>query len=496
MSASGSASEFSLEGDVEILKSLPAWKQLVEGASQDPRGLERVLSEALSKAGFVFARVEREGSVIRIEGGETGEIVFEGNVWNTDRNLKDALGWREGEVFNYESLRRGLHSMNSLAGTKIDVELMPSPRRTKGRLIDARAKVEDRFSYLLNWTVSNTGIDTTSDWRSLLAFYTPNLSGRGDAFSVSWSSDLKNRDEASALSASYSLPICNRWATSIYGGVSDSDIPGAIPSLDLFGDGSYYGTRLSYALFESRRRAIEISLGYRNLKTESRLEIDGSILNSDSLNLGLPSIALSYGDAVPDLYGGRSFLSNTFMISNPDRLGSSPENAFLNASGWISDGRYAINRFRFARHQPLGDDEKKRWSLYLNLDWQHSSEALAYALRKSIGGAKSVRGYRESQFLVDRGLNVNLEARSPLYGGVGEGKLQWILFWDYGRGTVATSPDDWLSDGLSSLGAGLRVSATRHFQMRLDYGHAFDEQIAGSRIEDSGRFHLSTNFQY
>lgn len=105
----------------------------------------------------------------------------------------------------------------------------------------------------------------------------------------------------------------------------------------------------------------------------------------------------------------------------------------------------------------------------------------------TVGGADSVRGYRENRLVADAGFVVSLEGRVPLFtSSNGNLHLQVAPFLDYGhvKNRVGETPDP---DHIASVGLSLLGTAYRRIDFGLIYGYAFqDFDDPDNNIQDDG----------
>jgi len=105
----------------------------------------------------------------------------------------------------------------------------------------------------------------------------------------------------------------------------------------------------------------------------------------------------------------------------------------------------------------------------------------------TVGGADSVRGYRENRLVADAGFVVSLEGRVPLLtSSNGNLHLQIAPFLDYGhvKNRVGETPDP---DHIASAGLSLIGTAYRRIDFGLIYGYAFqDFDDPENNIQDDG----------
>ncbi|WAL62922.1 ShlB/FhaC/HecB family hemolysin secretion/activation protein [Thermocoleostomius sinensis] len=128
-----------------------------------------------------------------------------------------------------------------------------------------------------------------------------------------------------------------------------------------------------------------------------------------------------------------------------------------------TDGRFFAWLGQFQYVQQLNS---AGWLLLARVDTQLTPDSLLPLEQFAIGGAGTVRGYRQNQFVTDNGILGGLEFRIPLTDDPQE--LQLTPFVDVGYGWNNRTPDPNLA--LVSTGLGVRWQVTRDLNMRLDYG--------------------------
>jgi hemolysin activation/secretion protein len=124
--------------------------------------------------------------------------------------------------------------------------------------------------------------------------------------------------------------------------------------------------------------------------------------------------------------------------------------------------------------------------------FQMSSKTLPSSEQFQLGGANSVRGYPEGDYLADIGANLNLDWIFPFYLFPKEirfpyadmplrNQLQPVIFLDLGGGGIMKpSPGERQSKFLMGVGGGLRFQFNRNIFLRLDWaGRVATEEIPG-----------------
>jgi len=141
--------------------------------------------------------------------------------------------------------------------------------------------------------------------------------------------------------------------------------------------------------------------------------------------------------------------------------------------------------------------------LKLNAQW--SGDPLLSLEQFSLGGASSVRGYRENQLLRDNGLFTSLEFRIPVWRSKTKTPIVTLApFVDFGLGWdnvdyIGARPSvvDHRYETLSSIGAGVIFTPVKNVTAQLYWGYALNRKNivpGGQNLQDYGlHFSLSIN---
>jgi hemolysin activation/secretion protein len=110
-------------------------------------------------------------------------------------------------------------------------------------------------------------------------------------------------------------------------------------------------------------------------------------------------------------------------------------------------------------------------NLLLRSDIQLSTDDLVSLERFSLGGAESVRGYRQDALLGDSGVLASAEVRIPFYRwSENRSSLSAVPFVDFGTTWSNSDERNQEEDTVASLGLGLRLDIFETLNARLDYG--------------------------
>ncbi|MBA2491622.1 MAG: ShlB/FhaC/HecB family hemolysin secretion/activation protein, partial [Gammaproteobacteria bacterium] len=159
--------------------------------------------------------------------------------------------------------------------------------------------------------------------------------------------------------------------------------------------------------------------------------------------------------------------------------------------GALHDGRFFawLGQFQLARR--LGDSGSQ---FIFRTDLQLAEDPLLPLEQFAVGGAYTVRGYRENQLVRDNGLVASAEFRIPvlrlpiprLSRTVEDGFVQLAPFADFGwaENTDIATPDP---NTISSLGLGLRWDPSSNLHAEIYWGYGLREiDTLNEDLQDSG----------
>lgn len=100
---------------------------------------------------------------------------------------------------------------------------------------------------------------------------------------------------------------------------------------------------------------------------------------------------------------------------------------------------------------------------------QYSPDPLLTIEQMPVGGANSVRGYRENSLVRDSAVHGTLEYRLPLFPGLPKHNIRFAVFGDVGYGTNNGAIEDRI-EFISSLGGGLLATPYKNSEFSLYVG--------------------------
>ncbi len=311
-----------------------------------------------------------------------------------------------------------------------------------------------------------------------------NLGGRGDVLEARYGFTSGLKDYALA----YALPL-NAGDTQIALRASASDalvVESPFRPLDIRSKASTQAVALTQPLLRTATDRLGLGVSF-----ERR--------SSDTTLLGQP---FSFAPGIPD---GRSRsgawrYSLEWLHRTPDEVlalrvalldGSTNAGPKVGGAGPDPTFKVVQLQLQWARRVSRAGGQ-----VLARLDAQETSHALMAQDRLGMGGAGSVRGYRENLLLRDRGQIVSLEYRHPLVSSdLGGDELQAAVFYDRGRGTNR-DPAPALPQSISSVGGGILWNPWRSVQLQLHYGRALRTVATPTRDSADRGVHFSLTYQF
>lgn len=421
-------------------------------------------------------------------------------------------------------------------------------RRVEGRLSPTREPGSVGLDYLVSevkpWVayaqLSNTGSESTDEWRQRIGGTHYQLTGNDDILSVDFiTAEL---DEANALIASYEIPLIHPdyLKARVFGSYSDFEAQNLVVNTqDFTGDTAIYGAEIAYTPFYWKQHALSLTAGLQ----KEAIEVENILAaTKGSADLTTGFVRLS---AEKNKQHHRSFLSigyeenfesnNALNLTSLGRLATSDDYQLLTFDFQQS---FFLEPLFGSYHRP---DKDKWWTNSLVHELAFSAqgqyvlgdERLIPQKQLFAGGLYSVRGYEESVVAGDNGIIASAEYRlhlarllkpaSLLHESRGEspdtlfgqrfnyrapdlyGTPDWNLilrgFVDYASLEITDRAAGEVENDLLSAGIGLELQLKRNISIRADYGHVLEtaENAMGpiDEAEDGdSRFHLLVTFSY
>ncbi len=427
---------------------------------------------------------------LRIIEGVLSGIDIHGNGWLRDGYVRSRLERWSKPPLNLNELKEGLQLLRQNPNVQqINAELKPGSLPGES-LLDVR--VADQQPFRLGLQADNQRPPSVGSEEIWLLASDLNLTGHGDPLDlrygvVSSGPDGFGFSGTRDMAGSYLLPV-TRYDTTL----------------------GFHASRLNTGLAEEQFLPLDItsltsSYGvvlrqpfYQTANHEAALAVAFDRRQNDTTLLGEPF------NISPGAVGGRMVVSvlrvsqewtqrsqnsvlalrSTFnfgldvLDATDDRIAGNPDGKFVS---WSGQGQF-VQRLFNTQNQ-----------LILRAAGQWTTEPLLALEQISVGGAESVRGYRENQLVRDRGLLASVEFRLPvLFDKAGSAMVQVAPFFDFGGGWDvhgSSSPTT-----LYSTGLGLLITPNRHLNAQLYWGHPWRHvEISGERDAQDLGLHFRVN---
>ena len=471
-------------------------------ASEELEELRRRLSLLYFEKGYVNSGVELpdqevvDGTIrFREVRGELAEVRLSGNKHLKDRYVLSRVSRPEGQPLEINALQTSLQLLEQEPLIRrINAQLIPGTDPGEGIL---RLELAENRPWQLVFGADNHRSPAVGGEQATLYFRHLSLSGRGDALTLYGS----YADGYGDTYGSYAAPLNSRGTTvTFYGSQSDSDIvEEPFDEIDIESRTHTYGFSIAHPFHRSLTGMFSGFLGLEIRHNENTL------LNNP--------FSFTYGERdgetdVSVVYGGVEFArraeTNVTAMRLGVRQGLLKWGATENGSGVGAPRHGPDGQFTsfLLQAQHVRNLEWRDSVLVARATAQWAMDPLLSMEKLPIGGASTVRGYRENLLVRDNGLIASLEWQTPLFtteaaaGRFDPRRLRLAVFLDYGR-SWDTSWNDPLNPDfklpstqeadISSAGLGLLWDPAPGIHAELYWGHAFEDHVAdGSDPQDDG----------
>jgi len=419
-----------------------------------------VLPEQDAKDGIVLMRI--------IEGRLT-DINLTGNRWLRRGYVVDRLQEHVRLPLNVDEIRDGLQLLRDNPNIQqVNAELHPGPSPGESYL---NVRLREQQPFRAGVQVDNERPPSVGSEEVLLLASDRNLTGHSDPLDLTCgiAEGGMGRWKASGLDnvgASYAIPLTSRDTTlRVYGNRNDFAIIEAAfvtNSVNVTSESYRAGASLRQPLYQTSQQELAVGLTFERRYSETFINGMPASISPGDVNGREQISALRFyqewmGRDQEQVLGLRSTMSwGVPLFSITDNT-----NRDARFFAWQGQSQYVRRLFGTPNQ------------LILRLQGQWTSDKLLSLEQFSVGGAETVRGYRENELLFDRGLQGTAELRLPvLLNGRGESVIQLAPFFDFGGGSLVgeSAPHP---ETISSAGIGLLLTPNKHVNAQLYWGHPF-----------------------
>ncbi len=406
---------------------------------------------------------------IRISEGRAGEVKVEGNKWFSASVIRKYIHVKKNEPLNVFRLQRDLLRLNQ--NSDLEVKTVIAAGKEPGAS-DITIKVTDKFPYHAGTIVDNQGTRLTGKYRNSFSFRSTNLTGFND--SVFYSNIMSATSSGNFLT--YAIPVDTYGTKAAFDFIQFySQLGQEYKGYDITGTTEIYTPHMSGEIYLSDVFQATVDAGIE-IKSIKRMII-GDITANDQLRL--PYFSFDFTKLDSFLGGGQTFFSPKATFSTSDFLGASsldhPTSSRDGTGGFFAKYEQNVRRYQKLSYESY---------MILRSQFQFASHTLPSSEQLQFGGAYSVRGYPEGDYIADYGASLNAEWYFPCYIFPKEWKLPYadkplryqvepVAFFDLGGGgLMKVNPGEIQSKILMALGGGVKVSFNRNLFLRLDWAQA------------------------
>jgi len=345
--------------------------------------------------------------------------------------------------------------------------------------------VHEKNPYKMNFSFNNNRSPSVGAYRSQIDVGTLNLSGFGDKLEVTTGKSKGLRD----ISVDYTIPITARdFMLNFKYLKSDANIiEEPFDIIDIESESEILGFGFIQPIINKSTATFKIGMNFEKKKSSTFLFGKGYSFSEGSQNGETKISTISF-------YQDYIFRSQSCVLAfnSTFKLGIDVLDATINERDSIPDGTFLtwLGQFQIVKRILTNIDFLDHFDIIYRTDVQLSEDALLSTERFSLGGAMSVRGYRENHIVRDIGIISSLEFRFPIIEYV-----NFAPFFDTGWGKNKNEPED--SDCIYSSGIGLLLNYPYFgLEANIYYGHSFKFiENKGDDLQDNG-VHFQINFYY
>ena len=444
------------------------------------------VEEQYKRDGYILARLTdvnlRPDGVlsVRINEGIVEDFKVKGNVKTKDKVILREIRLKKGDPFNSTLARRSLQRIQNL-GFFEDVNMKLNPGREPNAVeMEVTVKEANTGTFGIG-----AGYSDADGFIGMVSIGDKNLRGTGDSIQVRWEFGGEDNRNYELV---YNKPWLDKKETSL--NVTLYDLTNEYADYDRNGD--------EIARYDKKRVGQEITLGrpqgefvkhYVTLKHRDDKYVEqedgyNKQYYEDSYNALIPpgsKIPATAAERRKENFGSTNSITYSRVYDSRDNIydphaGKRNSYAFEWA-GLGGDFKFEKLSVNYRYYLPLERNRVLAFDLAAGYAWGN----MPLSQRFSVGGADTLRGYRDDQFRGNSMLRGTAEYRFPI-----QKKVQGVVFYDIGYAWDKRDQDAF-DFGLmeSGYGVGLRVNSPLG-PIKLDWGKG----------KQRSRFHFSFGGQF
>jgi len=444
-------------------------------SSEDLQSLRQALTihyinEGYVNSGAVIPDQEVKDGVIEIQivEGKLTDIELSGNDGLRDSYIKKRLRLGSEDALNLRVLQERMQLLDQDRRIgRLNAQLKPGLQAGEGVL---QVLVEEAHPYELGVSFNNHHSTSVGELRGEFYAAHHNLTGFGDVLSARYGITEGVDD----VGASYSFPLTARDTRfNLYFDRSDADIVEApFDRIDIASETQTYGVSLSHPFYRTPKRQLLAELVFERRRSETFILGDTPFSFSPGPRDGKSDVTvLRLRQEWVDRSPNQVLALRSTLSVGLDALGATQN------GGDIADGQFFawLGQVQWVRRLWETDNQ-----VLVRGQVQWAADPLLPLEKLGVGGASTVRGYRENRVVRDRGFVGSIEFRFPVFRlplpfitqEPEDGQVQLATFYDFGwsENVQESSPNP---RTISSAGLGVRWDPHPKVHSELYWGHAF-----------------------
>lgn len=434
---------------------------------------------------------------IMVHEGRLGRVVINGNKRYEKEMIRNVMKMLSEEgVISADTIERTLLLLMDYPGLRVRATFVPSVEPGYTNVV---LNVTEEARVMFGVDYNNFGSEYVARHRIGAGMSLNNLSGIGDAFHLK---GVFGPDGAGDVGdggmfygrAMYTVPILFQGTRL---GLAYSylryDMGQELSALEATGQSQQANIWLSHPIVRSRNLSWWVEGGFDYKKARNELfGTGGFTLYDDDLYIARASTHVE----VVDGWKGRNVINaSVYQGLADDVIDSRLE----------GDSQFTKGELKFARYQYMAD-----WmTLLFSGTGQLCVERLPSSEQIQIGGAGTVRGYKQSMYSGDSGFYGTAELRVTIWDKWGKWfradrertSFQLAAFFDIGKVWLADNYPGEIDDaGLSGAGVGIRFAYSPYVQLKIDWAKHVDTEMSLSNNDaddnDNGIWYVQVSVPY
>lgn len=331
----------------------------------------------------------------------------------------------------------------------------------------------------VNIQADNHGVASSGEEQLSLHSYYLNPLGVGDNVAIT----LRKREGAVSGNLLYQVPLnYSDTLLTVQYSFNDSEvIDEQIQVLDIESEFRSTDISISHPVISSLTKSVTVSGSLSVRENQGRLlQLPFSFASGE--NNGLSRVSVLRLSAQGSIRTSKDVWSGHIRYSH----GIKAFNA-TNNNNQLPDSDFSVLLMQLQYARLLSDG----WQFSWRADAQLSNDGLLPLEQFAIGGANTIRGYRENELVRDEGFSTSVQLTVPLFDELDYsgrlGSLDGYVFSDFGEGSFRSDIQD-TADALWSVGMGFVWEFTPDWQVEAVFAHAINDPQSrpNSILQDEG----------